>query len=43
MIFLRIHSLSQFMHGLLIRFTRWFNRTHARTGMVIVWLTEPTV
>ncbi len=28
----RMHSLSQFMKGLLIRFTRWFNRTHARTG-----------
>ena len=28
----RMHSLSEFMKGLLIRFTRWFNRTHARTG-----------
>jgi REP element-mobilizing transposase RayT len=28
----RMHSLSQFMKGLLIRFTRWFNRTHGRTG-----------
>ena len=28
----RMHDLSQFMKGLLIRFTRWFNRTHARTG-----------
>ena len=30
--FYRMHSLSQFMKGLLIRFTRWFNRTHGRTG-----------
>jgi hypothetical protein len=28
----RMHSLSEFMKGLLIRFTRWFNRTHSRTG-----------
>ena len=28
----RMHDLSQFMKGLLIRFTRWFNRTHNRTG-----------
>ena len=28
----RMHGLSEFMKGLLIRFTRWFNRTHARTG-----------
>ena len=28
----RMHDLSQFMKGLLIRFTRWFNRTHTRTG-----------
>ena len=28
----RMHDLSQFMKGLLIRITRWFNRTHARTG-----------
>ena len=28
----RMHHLSEFMKGLLIRFTRWFNRTHARTG-----------
>ena len=28
----RMHDLSQFMKGLLIRFTRWFNRIHARTG-----------
>ncbi len=28
----RMHDLSEFMKGLLIRFTRWFNRTHARTG-----------
>ena len=28
----RMYSLSQFMKGLLIRFTRWFNRTHSRTG-----------
>ena len=28
----RMHDLSQFMKGLLIRFTRWFNRTHDRTG-----------
>jgi hypothetical protein len=27
-----MHDLSQFMKGLLIRFTRWFNRTHSRTG-----------
>lgn len=28
----RMHDLSQFMKGLLIRFTRWFNRVHARKG-----------
>lgn len=28
----RMHNLSQFMKGLLIRFTRWFNRMHSRTG-----------
>ena len=28
----RMHDLSQYMKGLLIRFTRWFNRTHSRTG-----------
>ncbi len=28
----RMHDLSEFMKGLLIRFTRWFNRTHTRTG-----------
>ena len=28
----RMHDLSQFMKGLLIRFTRWFNRVHSRTG-----------
>ena len=28
----RMHQLSEFMKGLLIRFTRWFNRTHLRTG-----------
>jgi putative transposase len=28
----RMHSLSEFMKALLIRFTRWFNRTHDRTG-----------
>ncbi|MGE9268247.1 MAG: transposase [Verrucomicrobiales bacterium] len=28
----RFHSLSEFMKGLLIRFTRWFNRTHQRKG-----------
>ena len=28
----RMHDLSEFMKGLLIRFTRWFNRTHSRTG-----------
>ena len=28
----RMHDLSQFMKGLLIRFTRRFNRTHNRTG-----------
>jgi REP element-mobilizing transposase RayT len=28
----RMHSLSEFMKALLIRFTRWFNRTHNRTG-----------
>lgn len=28
----RMHDLSEFMKGLLIRFTRWFNRMHSRTG-----------
>ena len=28
----RMHSLSEFMKALLIRFTRWFNRTHQRKG-----------
>ena len=28
----RMHDLSEFMKALLIRFTRWFNRTHQRTG-----------
>jgi REP element-mobilizing transposase RayT len=28
----RMHSLSEFMKALLIRFTRWYNRTHNRTG-----------
>ena len=28
----RMHSLSEFMKALLIRFTRWFNRTHQRCG-----------
>ncbi len=28
----RMHDLSEFMKGLLIRFTRWFNRTHSRKG-----------
>jgi REP element-mobilizing transposase RayT len=28
----RMHDLSEFMKALLIRFTRWFNRTHKRTG-----------
>ena len=28
----RMHNLSEFMKGLLIRFTRWFNRMHSRTG-----------
>ena len=28
----RMHDLSQFMKGLLIRFTRWFNRMHSRKG-----------
>ncbi len=28
----RMHDLSQFMKGLLIRFTRWFNRKHSRSG-----------
>lgn len=29
---LRMHDLSEFMKGLLQRFTRWFNRQHERTG-----------
>ena len=28
----RMHNLSEFMKSLLIRFTRWFNRVHRRTG-----------
>lgn len=28
----RMFDLSEFMKGLLIRFTRWFNRTHERKG-----------
>jgi putative transposase len=28
----RMHDLSEFMKALLIRFTRWFNRTHERRG-----------
>lgn len=28
----RMHDLSEFMKTLLQRFTRWFNRTHNRTG-----------
>ncbi len=28
----RLHSLSHYMQGLLIRFTRWFNRKHNRSG-----------
>jgi len=28
----RMHNLSEFMKALLIRFTRWYNRTHDRTG-----------
>jgi len=28
----RMHNLSEFMKALLIRFTKWFNRTHDRTG-----------
>jgi REP element-mobilizing transposase RayT len=28
----RMHELSEFMKGLLQRFTRWFNRQHQRTG-----------
>ena len=28
----RMHNLSEFMKGLLIRFTRWFNREHSRKG-----------
>ncbi len=28
----RMHNLSEFMKALLIRFTRWHNRTHNRTG-----------
>ena len=29
---IRMHDLSEFMNGLLKRFTRWFNRQHERTG-----------
>ena len=28
----RMHDLSEFINGLLKRFTRWFNRRHQRTG-----------
>ena len=28
----RMHDLSEFMKGLLQRFTQWFNRVHSRTG-----------
>lgn len=28
----RMHDLSRFMEGLLQRFTRWYNRTHERSG-----------
>ncbi|KAB2639492.1 MAG: hypothetical protein DVB25_05525, partial [Verrucomicrobia bacterium] len=28
----RMYDLSEFMKGLLIRFTRWFNRVHSRQG-----------
>ncbi len=28
----RMHDLSEFMKSLLERFTKWFNRTHARSG-----------
>jgi hypothetical protein len=28
----RMHHLSRFMEGLLQRFTRWFNRSHSRSG-----------
>jgi len=28
----RMHSLAEFMKGLLQRYTRWHNRTHSRTG-----------
>jgi REP element-mobilizing transposase RayT len=28
----RMHDLSEFMNGVLKRFTRWFNRQHTRTG-----------
>lgn len=28
----RMHNLSEFMKALLIRFTRWFNRRHTRSG-----------
>jgi REP element-mobilizing transposase RayT len=28
----RMHNLSEYMKTVLQRFTRWFNRTHARTG-----------
>jgi REP element-mobilizing transposase RayT len=28
----RMHNLSEFMKALLVRFTRWYNRTHNRTG-----------
>jgi len=29
---IRMHDLSEFMNGVLKRFTRWFNRQHTRTG-----------
>jgi hypothetical protein len=28
----RMHDLSKFMKSLLERFTKWFNRTHSRSG-----------
>ena len=31
----RMHDLSQFMKGPVIRFTRWFNRTPNRTGTLL--------
>jgi hypothetical protein len=31
----RMHNLSDFMKTLLQRFTRWFNRTHERSGTAV--------